>query len=69
MTKSEAHLPTSDGTTTRTRSILGVTEGSCSDDADSDIQDIPIMNQGKTSVCQYMYAKFQLDWIRIMNFC
>ncbi|XP_052709331.1 protein king tubby 1-like isoform X5 [Crassostrea angulata] len=25
--------------------ILGVTEGSCSDDADSDIQDIPIMNQ------------------------
>nr|XP_034333333.1 protein king tubby 1 isoform X6 [Crassostrea gigas]XP_034333345.1 protein king tubby 1-like isoform X6 [Crassostrea gigas] len=25
--------------------ILGVTEGSCSDDADSDIQDIPIINQ------------------------
>nr|XP_034333328.1 protein king tubby 1 isoform X2 [Crassostrea gigas]XP_034333339.1 protein king tubby 1-like isoform X2 [Crassostrea gigas] len=29
--------------------ILGVTEGSCSDDADSDIQDIPIINQGEES--------------------
>lgn len=47
--------------------ILGVTEGSCSDDADSDIQDIPIINQGKTSICQYMCAKFQLDWIRILK--
>nr|XP_022287800.1 tubby-related protein 3-like isoform X2 [Crassostrea virginica] len=27
--------------------ILGVTEGSCSDDPDSDIQDIPIINQGE----------------------
>lgn len=30
--------------------ILGVTEGSCSDDPDSDIQDIPIINQGNASL-------------------
>lgn len=35
--------------------ILGVTEGSCSDDPDSDIQDIPIINQGKASLTPWSY--------------
>ena len=35
--------------------ILGVTEGSCSDDPNSDIQDIPIINQGNASLTPWSY--------------